>query len=164
MIELASYKIISVYWWHWLAILLCCVLPIRTVSVRLTAGLYSGAFFCAQFAIWYLKLDGQALFLFAACAELVIFGLTFWQRNRAAYWISSLSLVAAAFHLGIAAQYSWPNWFDLFKYRGIISGVEWGQIAAIIIFSGPVYNSQLAKQIKKAREKESVWTAFSALR
>lgn len=162
--QIAAHKVISVYWWHWAAILLCCALPLRTPSVRITAWLYSSAFFCAQFAIWYKDLSGQTMFLFAACAELVICGLTFWQRNRAAYWVSSLSLVAAAFHLGIAAQYSWPNWFDLFRFRGVISGVEWGQIAAIVIFSGPVYNSQLAKQIQKARDKESVWTAFLALR
>lgn len=162
--QIAAYKVISVYWWHWAAILLCCALPMRTVSVRITAWLYSGAFFFAQLAIWYFDLSGQSLFLFAVCAELVICGACMWANNRAAFWVSRLSIAAAAMQLGIAAEYSFPDYFNLFQYRSIITGVEWGQIAVIVIFSGPVYNSQLAKAIKKAREKESIWTAFSALR
>lgn len=164
MIRLLSITFIDVYWWHWLALTLCCALSLRTPSVRVTAFLYAGAFFCAQFYIYDQGLDGQDLFLFAACAELAICSVAIWNNNKAAKIVACFSLVAAVFHAGIAAEYSWPAVFNLFQHKWVISGLEWGQIAALVAYSGPVYNWQLNRSLKREREKESVWLAYWAMR
>lgn len=164
MTEILAFKLIGVYWWHWLAISLCCITPMCSISARATAWLYSGAFFFAQLFIHAKELDGQNFFLFAAAAELAICSIAIFTNNRPAKIIATWSLVAAAFHAGIALEYSYPDHFNLYAHRWIISLAEWGQIFALIVFSKPVYQWQLNRDLKKERAKEDIWTVYWALR
>jgi hypothetical protein len=161
--ELANLTVISVYWWHWLALLIACALSLRTTSVRSTALLYSGAFFLAQLWIWREELSGQSMFEFAAAAELAICAIALFTHNRAAKIIAGFSIIAAAFHAGIALEYSYPERFNLYAHKWIINFTEWGQIFALVCYSNPVYQWQLNRALKKERAKESVWLAYWAI-